>query len=72
MERLRILLLGLRRRSLMLLDTAGCPYWFASWYCRPTRAERRAFRELAALLKAEESEYMKGSTDGVQDGTTSG
>lgn len=52
-ERIKLFLKGWRRRSLMLLDVAGCPPWLAHWRCRPTRKEREWFRDLNQWLKAE-------------------
>ena len=66
-ERIGLFIKGWRRRSLLLLDAAGCPPWLAQWRCRPTRKERAQYRELARWLKAEERARGQSDEDEEED-----
>ncbi|TXH11546.1 MAG: hypothetical protein E6R03_14260 [Hyphomicrobiaceae bacterium] len=49
-ERIKTFHKGWRRRSLLLLDAAGCPPWLAQWRCRLTRKEQAAYQALTDAL----------------------
>lgn len=52
MERLSIFARGWQRKSLLMLDVAGCPRWLARWRCRMTRQENEAYAALSAYIMA--------------------
>ena len=51
MKRLGQFLLGWRRRSAMMLDAAGCPYWLVKLRCPIMKGWGTMLRELAALAE---------------------
>ena len=46
MTRLEMAILGLKRHSAMILDSAGFPLWFIRWYCPAPKGWGTAVQEL--------------------------
>lgn len=52
MNRLKLFLLGWRRRSALLLDNAGCPLWLTRRRCPPLQGWGRLLSEMADDIAA--------------------
>lgn len=50
-DRLWFFIKGWRRKSLLLLDAAGCPRWLAHWRCRMSSEEREAWSRITVLAR---------------------
>lgn len=53
MERLKVFVKGWQRKSIMLLDLAGCPYWLIKWRCKPSKKDMEEYNRIYKFLKKE-------------------